>query len=66
MKYFPDMPRKKLLYIVASLPHSYGMSHSRIHYTTEGFVDDFGDIILPCNLNYDSYMSRYYFFKGTL
>lgn len=66
MKYFPDMPRRKLLYLVASLPHSYGMPHSRANYATEGFADDFGDIVLPCNLEHGSYMSRYYFYKGAM
>lgn len=66
MKYFPDMPRRKLLYLVASLPHSYGMPHSRANYATEGFADDFGDIVLPCNLEHGSYMSRYYFYKGSM
>lgn len=62
-QYFPEMPRSKLLAIVASLPHAYGMPHSRMHYVTEGFTDDFGSIVLPCSMAHGAYASRYYFFR---
>lgn len=28
------------------------------------FTDDYGNSIIPCELNDNAYMSRYYFYKG--
>ncbi len=61
----PAMPRARLLAMVASLPHAYDQPHSRQHYTTEGFADDFGNIVLPFRMNHAAYLSRYYFYRET-
>jgi hypothetical protein len=34
--------------------------------TLEPFQDDFGNIVLPYKLDYNSYMSRYYFYKESV
>lgn len=33
--------------------------------TLEAFQDDFGNLVLPYKLMYNSYIARYYFYKET-